>query len=252
MSINKLLIKKIKFTFYGILALTVAIAFYNHETVSSKIAAFFEQAAVKYNVTLQKVSVFGCKNFDQKEIVAIFIKDLDKPLHNIDTKKRLQEIINISWVYKAAISKKVPNSIMIRITERCPIAYWQFNNEIHLIDTFGNIIKTKKIFFGKPLLIGKSANKDAVNFVRLLNKYKFFKIKYATYIGERRWDAIMDNNIIVKLPDENIEEAIRKYISLSASTPLDSEQITSIDMRYIKDNKIHIQTKKILRRKNEI
>ena len=252
MLINKLLIKKVKFAFYGIIVLVIIAVIFNYKDVESKISYMIEQTAIKYKITLQNVSVFGCKNFDQKDIIAIFIKDLDKPLYSIDTQKKLEEILKISWVYKAAISKKAPNSIIIKITERSPIAYWQFNNKIHLIDTFGNIIKTKKIFFGKPFLIGKGANKDAITFVRLLNKYKFFKIKHAVYIGERRWDAIMENGIIVKLPDENVEEAIQKYLSLAANTPLDYEQITSIDMRYIKDNKIHIQTKKILRRKNEI
>ena len=62
----------------------------------------------------------------------------------------------------------------------------------------------------------------------------------------------MDNDIIVKLPDENLEEAVRKYLELCAKTPIDPEIVTAVDMRYIKDNKIHVQNKKVLRKRNEI
>jgi len=252
MTINKLLLKRIKLTLYGIFCIALSFAFYHKEVVLDTVSEVLYKKAINYNINLEKVSVFGTKHFDQKEIVALFIRDFNKPLYSINTEKKLKQISNITWVKNAAINKKYPCSINVRISERIPIAYWQNSGTINLIDREGHIIKTNKIFFGKPLLIGEGANKDAANFVRILRKYKEFKIKYATYIGERRWDVYMDNNIIVKLPDERLEEAIRKYLELCAKTSIDPEFVTSVDMRYIKDNKIHVQNKKVLRKRNEI
>jgi len=252
MAINKLLLKRIKITLFAILAFILFLVFYNHKKVINTISELTDKKSIVYNIKLEKVSIFGTKHFDQKEIIALFVKDYNKPLYSIDTDKKLEQISKITWVKNAAISKKYPNAINIKISERIPLAYWQNNGKINLIDMDGHIIKTNKIFFGKPLVIGNGAHKDAANLVRILRKYKGFKIKYATYIGERRWDATMDNDIIVKLPDENLEEAVRKYLELCAKTPIDPEIVTAVDMRYIKDNKIHVQNKKVLRKRNEI
>ena len=40
------------------------------------------------------------------------------------------------------------------------------------------------------------------------------KIRYANYIGERRWNLILDNGIILKLSEKNPKASLQNYSKL--------------------------------------
>ena len=58
------------------------------------------------------------------------------------------------------------------------------------------------------------------------------QIKSATFIERRRWNLIMKNEILLKLPEENIREAINNYSKIYANlSNKDLKKIVSIDLR---------------------
>ena len=56
----------------------------------------------------------------------------------------------------------------------------------------------------------------------------------ARYVSKRRWDLIFDdveNGIIVKLPQENVEDAWKKLIKLDKTKGILKRKLTFIDLR---------------------
>ena len=70
-------------------------------------------------------------------------------------------------------------------------------------------------------------------------------IKSATFIENRRWDLKLLNNITIKLPEQNIEKALKKYKKIHSNfSDNDLAEIESIDLRVMK--------KAIIKYKNKI
>ena len=74
------------------------------------------------------------------------------------------------------------------------------------------------------------------------NSVKFFEnfdnefeksIQYAYYIQNRRWDIQLKNNVLLKLPENRINESINNYQKIYPNiSDIDMKEIESIDLRF--------------------
>ncbi len=119
------------------------------------------------------------------------------------------EILKNPWIKDVFIQKKFPNSLVINIIEYNPFAI-TVNEEkkIKLIDEFGDIInisdKETKQFNHLFMITGENFKSEVNNLFNLLSIYYDIarKATKARRVGNRRWDLILNNNIIAKLPEE--------------------------------------------------
>ena len=66
------------------------------------------------------------------------------------------------------------------------------------------------------------------------------KVYSATWVGNRRWDIRLENNIIIKLPEKNLAYAWKKLINIY-STPGAIIDLEIIDLRI--EGRIFLQYK---------
>jgi len=171
----------------------------------------------KLGFKIKEVQVSGRKNVKIDDIVSkidstnILLLDLEKIKNEINTNK---------WIDKVIIYRKLPDILHINIFEKEPIAIYQYKKQLYLVDKNGDIISDKvKNFTNLIHAVGYNANIHISNLIALLDEYKDVKqnILYVTRHGDRRWDLILKENITIKLPEENIKEAI-EYIDARNST----------------------------------
>ena len=111
----------------------------------------------------------------------------------------------------ALVERRMPKTIYIAIIERKPIAIWQFEKKLYLIDEEGNRISNKDIEkFSKLLqVVGSDANVYAQNLVMELSKHPELakRITSAVRYGERRWNLNLEQGITVKMPEDDFQKA---------------------------------------------
>jgi cell division septal protein FtsQ len=153
------------------------------------------------------------------------------------------KIKQLTWIDDVSIRRDLENkSLIIKIEEYQPFAIYEKNGKKILIDKDGENIKNyeNEIFDNMIFLKGVDADKNVKSLINIVSiNYHLGKSIYsATWIGNRRWDIRLDNNILIKLPEKKIQEALDKLLEIY-QTPGSLLGLEIIDLRVA--NKIYLR-----------
>jgi cell division protein FtsQ len=79
-----------------------------------------------------------------------------------DTDAARARLLTLPWVKDAVVALALPAQIHVGLTEREPVALWQVDRKLSVIDSDGDIVKgVNPAEFGDlPILVGTAANKE--------------------------------------------------------------------------------------------
>ena len=190
---------------------------------------------------IQKIKIvdnFLIKNSEIKEKLS---KVYNKNIFLIQRKDIEEPLKEINFLEKVEVKKKYPHTIIVKIFETKPVAILYKNKAKYLLDSSSNLIsfENNMNFNQLPSVFGIGAENHFVYFFNQLennnfpindiNKFYFFQIG--------RWDLQFANNKIIKLPNDNVQDAIKKSIELLDRK--DFENYNIIDLRV--DGKIIVE-----------
>lgn len=153
--------------------------------------------------------------------------DLEAARHRLEA--------NLSWIQHATISRYFPDTLYLKIHERKPLALWQHKGQLYLIDQKGTLIKDARLkpFQDLIVFVGGEAPAHAQSFIARLRRFPALhkRITAAIYVSARRWDLMIDNALKVKLPEDNLGEALVNLQKLHDKNLLNPDKILAIDLR---------------------
>lgn len=139
------------------------------------------------------------------------------------------------WVEHVTVSRRLPGSIVVTIREREPAALWQHHKKISLIDAGGNVLATAGLesYRHLPLVVGEDARTHVVEVLGLIKAEPDIArhLQAAVRMGGRRWDLRLDNGMLVRLPENNMELALRRLALYHMNNGLLDKNIAEIDLR---------------------
>jgi cell division protein FtsQ len=217
----------------GVLVLLLAAALFPGKKVANQLVAWSGQAGYR----VDDIFVEGRARTPRDQLLgALGVKRGDAILA-VDLAAAQKRIEEIPWVRTAAVERRLPNQIHILITERSPIALWQNKGRYFLVDHDGQIVgEGIDDYAGLPLTVGEGAPDHAADLVALLASEPALKdrVKAATWVGERRWNIMLDrtpDGIEVRLPEEDALTAWHDLAKLDQEKSLLERQVGVIDMR---------------------
>lgn len=88
-------------------------------------------------------------------------------------------------------------------------------------------------FAALPLFVGRDAETGAAGFVAQLADWPEIRNRVRAYvrIAGRRWDLHLDNGIVVKLPEENLPQALQLLARLDLEEKVLSRDVAAVDLR---------------------
>jgi cell division protein FtsQ len=104
--------------------------------------------------------VFGLEHASEAEAVNVFARDFGRSLYLCPIADRRLGLLAIDWVKEASVARVWPNSLVIRVQERVPVAFAQVsgsdgNARFALIDEDGALMNPYKAGeFNFPVLTG--------------------------------------------------------------------------------------------------
>ena len=155
----------------------------------------------------------------------------------IDLDRMREQLLGIGWVRDAQVSRRLPDTIAIRIVEREPAAIWQNRGRLSLIDADGTVLDEVRLdaMPDLPLVIGPAANLQAAALNRLLDAAPTLKpmMAGATWIGGRRWDVRFQSGEVLALPEGEpaAAKALAKFARLDATAGMLGKGLVRFDMR---------------------
>jgi cell division protein FtsQ len=158
-----------------------------------------------------------------------------RALPTFDAGAARERLATLPWVADATVRKIYPSGLEVSVTERSAFALWQHEGAIHLIDREGTVIVPfeEPRFAQLPLVVGADANRRAADFLAELAGHPELaqRARAAIFVAGRRWDVVLEDDTVVKLPESGAADAIGEVLRLHEEHGLLSRDISGIDLR---------------------
>lgn len=208
---------------------------------------------------LEKINISGNHFTKHKEISRIVAAELkrnqDKKLYQPSIIELLKnEIKKLPWVKEVVINRNLQDSISIHMQEYQPFAIWQDGKQKYIVSKSGDIIPIKNVdqFDYLIVLTGNNAHKNIKSLfnILLIDPKVSQNIYSATWIGDRRWDIRFINDLLVKLPSDNIVDTWKYFIDIynmeGSMIGLESVDLRVLNKIYLKYNDSTLKELKLI------
>jgi len=165
--------------------------------------------SLKFKET-KDIDVIGLGNY-HNSILSDEIKNLNLGnIFFINEKEITDKIDSNSLIEKYEIFKKYPSSLNIDIDKTKFVARINDNGKIFLVGSNGKLSENNFTNNELPFIFGKPSIKEFLDFKNIVNKSKFSykEIKNLYFFSSKRWDLELNNDIIIKLPENYIKESL--------------------------------------------
>jgi cell division protein FtsQ len=195
------------------------------------------QAASRAGFEVRHVEVTGVH---QAPTLPVYAAVLDGPTNSmllVDLDGVRDRLRALPWVADASVSRRLPDTLRVDITERVPVALWQYQHKLWAIDRTGLPLTSENLaqYAKLPLVVGAGANARAHDFLVMIAAQPALadKVDAATLVGNRRWDVRFKSGEVLALPegDAAAVKAIASFAALNHSEGLLARGFARFDMR---------------------
>jgi cell division protein FtsQ len=181
------------------------------------------------------VAINGRKQLTQDEVLAIGGVNGRSSLLFLDAASVRDKLMANPWIADATVLKLYPGQLQIDLTERSAFALWQQDGKLSVIADDGAVLEpyVTHRFTSLPLVVGKGAETRAKDFLTLLGRYPQVRsqTKAVILVGERRWNLRLKDGLDIRLPENDVGNALASLSKLDKDDRLFSRDIVAIDMR---------------------
>ena len=205
--------------------------------VNAYLRAEAVDAVGRAGFAVKKVEVFGANRIDRVRVYDIALEQRDRSMLAFDLEEVRQDLLRYGWVADARVSRRLPDTLVIDLVERTPVAIWQDRGRYTLIDSKGVILPgvDPASVTGLPVLAGQGANERMADLDRLLDAAPALRpqLAGASWIGNRRWDLRFKTGEVLALPEDakRAADAYAEFARLDGVNRLLGRGIRRFDMR---------------------
>nr|WP_181592368.1 cell division protein FtsQ/DivIB [Rhizobium tropici] len=218
----------------SVLALFAATGLYGM-SIGGHSQAVAEATTSAAGFAIEDVKVSGNDETSEIEILQLLGLDGTTSLVALDADAARLKIANLPWVENVEVRKVYPRTVEVKLTERKAYAIWQHGSELSLIQKDGSVIAPLRDnkFAKLPLFVGRDAETAAASVEDEFAKWPDIRghVKAFVRVAGRRWDLYLDNGVIIKLPEDNIDGALARLTKLDKDENLLERDIAAVDLR---------------------
>lgn len=186
---------------------------------------------------VRKVKVTGVERMNELKVYERALAQRDRPMPLVDLDALRAELLELSWVEDARVSRQLPDSLVIDVVERTPHAVLRKPGRLVLIDRTGAELEPISQANAKGMLIisGPGAKSQVEELAALLAAAPAIEpqVAEAEWIGNRRWNLTFDTGQILALPqgDDTSAGALVAFARLDGVNRLLGGKVATFDMR---------------------
>jgi cell division protein FtsQ len=200
-----------------------------------RVAARLLGASADIGLKVADIRVEGRETTDRETILTALGAGLGTPILAVDPVRARQQLEALPWVRSAAIERRLPDTLIVRLVERKPLALWQHNGKLDLIDRTGSIIPVARLdrFAKLPMVVGDAAAGHAAELLAMLATEPDLatRVTAAVRVADRRWNLQIDNAIDVLLPADQAAGAWAELARVERSSAILKRDVRAIDLR---------------------
>lgn len=186
--------------------------------------------------SIQDVTVTGRAQTRKDDLLAAVGVDRGDPIFGFDTEAARQRIERLGWVRSATVTRLLPDTIRIEVSEREPFALWQRGGALSIIDAEGQPITDEGVqdFAHLPFIVGFGAPRETpalLNLMRAEQPQLLQRVRAFVRVSDRRWNLRLENGVDVKLPEMGVGKALADLAAYDTKYKVLSRDIVSVDLR---------------------
>jgi cell division protein FtsQ len=191
-------------------------------------SAGFEAIHVKLN---------GVKRLNELKVYERASTQLKQAMTEVDVNALRNELMQLSWVEDARVSRQLPDTLVIDIVERKPHAVLRLIDKLVLIDAKGHHLEpiSEARAKGKLILAGPQAGKQVEQLSALLEAAPALRpqVREADWVGSRRWNLTFSSGQMLALPEgeKQSADALISFARLDGTNRLLGGKVAAFDMR---------------------
>ena len=200
------------------------------ESVETTFAALVDDAGFG----ISQVHLAGNRRVPPDAILAALGFELGQSIFTADIHAARQRLEKLDWVAEADVQRRYPDDISVRIVEKLPFALWQSDAGIYVVERNGKVITSNGVgeFRHLPLLLGDGGS-NAADIVDAVAQHRSLEARVKAYqrVSERRWNLILDDGVLVKLPEMGWQKELDALEHLIVDKGILERDVSEIDLR---------------------
>ena len=192
-------------------------------------------ASARMGLAVRDIRIEGRVETDPRDVRAVLDARRGAPILAFDPYAAKAELERLAWVRSATVERRLPDTILVRLDERIPLALWQRQGRFTVIDSEGKEIVgiDPAKFADRPIVVGDDAPDHAASLIALLETEPqlMARIAAAVRVGGRRWNLRLDNGVDVNLPENNPGAAYERLAQLARDNGLIDRNLVAVDLR---------------------
>ncbi|MGE3622864.1 MAG: cell division protein FtsQ/DivIB [Bdellovibrionales bacterium] len=189
----------------------------------------------KAQFSIKDVVLEGRKQTSKDDIFDALGANSGAAILDFDPDAAQARIAKLPWVASVTVERRLPDRIIVHLTERVPMARWQHLSRTVIIDSEGKELPEAKLeqFSNLPLVVGPDAPEQTLELLEALKRYPAVEkvTTAAVRVGRRRWDLHLTRAVTARLPEENLDNGLRRLSALIADQKVLERNVMAIDLR---------------------
>ena len=200
------------------------------------------------------IAIQGLRYAARSRVQRVFAGDFDHSIFTVPLAERRRRLLAIDWVADASVSRVWPDRLVVRVTERKPVAFVFFRSGVLLIDEQGVLLEPPaQAQFTFPVLSGiREDETEAVRrehvrtFLRVMDELGYLS-KDVSELETRDPDNIRmvaqvdDRAVTLLLGDSNFARRYRNFLNHYPEMRKRSPEVKTFDLRL--DDQITVKEK---------
>ena len=182
-----------------------------------------------YSSKVNQINIEGLSKVDNTKIHNALDNLFYKNILLVD-KEEIQKVMSkYNIVEEYNIKKIYPSTIEINIKPTNFVARLSSNDQ--LVGANGKLIDDKENKDVLPYIFGEFKSKDFLKFKKNITKSRFIfnKFKMLYFFPSNRWDILTYDDILIKLPQDNISKSLNLAYKVMSSNDFQNKNL--IDLR---------------------
>ncbi|HKX80165.1 MAG TPA: FtsQ-type POTRA domain-containing protein [Novosphingobium sp.] len=186
---------------------------------------------------VRRVDVRGVKNINELKVYERALSERDQAMPLVDIEALREELLELSWIKDARVSRQLPDTLVIDIVEREPHAVLRKADRLVLIDKEGVELEPirRDAVENRLVVSGPGAGRQVVALTDLLSAAPALKpqVREAEWIGNRRWNLTFKTGQVLALPEGERQSAgaLVSFARLDGTNRLLGGKVAAFDMR---------------------
>jgi len=186
---------------------------------------------------VKRVEVRGVNRMNELAIYEKVLGQRDQVMSRLDLAALRTDLLSLSWVKDARVSRQLPDTLVVDIVERSPHAVLRDAGHFVLIDETGHELETVPQSRAKGMLVlsGHGVETQVGALEKLLEAAPALKtqVAEAEWVGNRRWNLTFRTGQVLALPEGDDEgaAALLSFARMDGVDRLLGGKVAAFDMR---------------------